>query len=328
MTVDKIVLSLALLSAGQLASAATTPIQNCNASGCRAGAQVSVTTSYAQTKYPIVLAHGDAGWNDIGGYQYFYGIPQDLAANGASVYVPLTAALNSSEVRGEQLLTQVRQILAISGKTKVNLISHSHGAQSIRYVAGIIPAQVASVTTVGGPNKGSPLADTTVALLHSTIGSAITPLFAPAINAFFSLIGVASGHYYDLDTLADLSSLTTGSTAAFNTRFPAGVPLTACGEGAYQANGVRFYSWGGAGTLTNPFDPSDALLGLTATMISGASDGLVQPCSSHLGQVIRDNYPQNHLDEVNQFFGLVYVFGASPVTLYRQHANRLKLAGI
>jgi triacylglycerol lipase len=36
----------------------------------------------------------------------------------------------------------------------------------------------------------------------------------------------------------------------------------------------------------------------------------------------------NHLDEVNQLFGLVSIFEASPVAVFRSHANRLKSAGL
>ena len=63
-------------------------------------------------------------------------------------------------------------------------------------------------------------------------------------------------------------------------------------------------------------------------LISGASDGMVPQCSNHLGTVIRDNYAQNHGDEVNQVFGLVNIFAGSPVTLYRNQANRLKGLGL
>ncbi|MCY4798836.1 lipase, partial [Pseudomonas aeruginosa] len=59
-----------------------------------------------------------------------------------------------------------------------------------------------------------------------------------------------------------------------------------------------------------------------------ANDGLVGTCSSHLGMVIRDNYRMNHLDEVNQVFGLTSLFETSPVSVYRQHANRLKNASL
>ena len=43
--------------------------------------------------------------------------------------------------------------------------------------------------------------------------------------------------------------------------------------------------------------------------------------------MIRDNYAMNHLDEVNQLFGLVSIFTTNPVSVYRQQANRLKTAG-
>ena len=58
------------------------------------------------------------------------------------------------------------------------------------------------------------------------------------------------------------------------------------------------------------------------------NDGLVGRCSSHLGTVLRDNYPWNHLDEVNQAFGLRQLFSPSPASVLRSQANRLKNAGL
>ena len=58
------------------------------------------------------------------------------------------------------------------------------------------------------------------------------------------------------------------------------------------------------------------------------NDGLVGRCSSHLGKVIRDNYHMNHLDEVNQTIGLTDLFETDPVVVFRNHANRLKQAGL
>ena len=49
---------------------------------------------------------------------------------------------------------------------------------------------------------------------------------------------------------------------------------------------------------------------------------------SHLGKVIRDNYHMNHLDEVNQTIGLTDLFETDPVVVFRNHANRLKQAGL
>ena len=44
--------------------------------------------------------------------------------------------------------------------------------------------------------------------------------------------------------------------------------------------------------------------------------------------MIRDNYFQNHLDEVNQVLGLVSIFESNPTSIFRAHANRLKNRGL
>lgn len=91
---------------------------------------------------------------------------------------------------------------------------------------------------------------------------------------------------------------------------------------------MHYYSWSGTSPLTNPLDVSDAMMGAGSLAFSGPNDRLVGRCSSHLGMVIRDNYRMNHLDEVNQFMGLTSLFETDPVSVYRQHANRLKNAGL
>jgi triacylglycerol lipase len=301
--------------------------QNCNVKSCSIGGSTAVTSSYAKTKYPILLAHGMVGFSSIGPLQYWNGITEDLVGNGANVFVAQQAAFDSSEVRGEQLLLQAKQVLAITGAAKINLISHSHGAQSIRYVAGLLPNKIASVTTVGGPNKGSDLADVIYDVTQSPVGTALTPMVLAGVNAFGTLIGIGSGYNYNQDTMGGLYSLTTAGAVAFNQRFPAGVPTTACGSGAEVVNGIRFYSWGGTSSFTNALDPVDYALGATAFLIPGENDGLVPRCSNHLGAVIRDNYAFNHFDEVNQVLGLVG-FLQNPVTPYRTQANRLKNQGL
>src|SRR6202007_758917 len=58
-----------------------------------------------------------------------------------------------------QLLAQLRQIQTSTGVAKFNLIGHSQGGITARYVANVAPELVASVTTVGTPHQGSPVAD-------------------------------------------------------------------------------------------------------------------------------------------------------------------------
>lgn len=310
-----------------LSSAAMNSYQYCSTDGCREGGKQLQLSTYAKTKYPIVLAHGASGFSAIGGvYDYFFGVPQELSRAGANVYVTQMAALNNSEIRGEQLLTQVEDIIAISGSEKVNLIGHSHGSQAVRYVAGLVPQHVASVTSVGGPNMGSPVADQLMPVLEK--GGPISPLLVAPLNAFLNLVGISSGKSYEQDALGSLNALTSASAASFNTRFPQGIPSQYCGDGASTVNGINYYSWSGAGTYTNPLNPASPLLAATGLLVNEPSDGLVPTCSSHLGQVIRDDYFQNHLDEVNQVMGLVSLRTTNPVQLYRQHANRLKSVGL
>ena len=149
-----------------------------------------------------------------------------------------------------------------------------------------------------------------------------------ALGGFINLLS-GSSSMTPQNALGSLESLNSAGAANFNARFPAGIPTSACGEGAYKVNGVRYYSWGGTSPLTNMLDVSDLITGAASLTFNGeANDGLVGRCSSHMGMVIRDNYRMNHLDEVNQFLGLTSLFETDPVTVYRQQANRLKNAGL
>ncbi len=291
------------------------PLQSAHAAG-----------SYTQTRYPIVLVHGLFGFDSALGVDYFYGIPGALRSDGAKVYVAQVSAANSTEVRGEQLLAQVKNILALTGAAKVNLIGHSHGGPTARYVAGVAPQLVASVTSIGGVNRGSRVADILRGVAPA--GSVSETLANGAASALVSLINITSGGTgLPQMPVAALDSLTTAGSAKFNQRFSAGVPTSGCGNGAELVNGVRYYSWTGTQPVTNIFDLSDGALGVLGLVFGEANDGLVSACSSRLGKHLGD-YRQNHLDEVNQLLGLRDWFSTDPVTLYRQQANRLKTAGL
>ncbi|MEH6347280.1 MAG: triacylglycerol lipase [Bermanella sp.] len=283
-------------------------------------------SDYTETKYPIVLAHGLLGWDDILGIEYYYKIPAELRKDGAEVYTTQVSAVNSTEVRGEQLIVEVENILAVSGAQKVNLIGHSHGGPTIRYVASMRPELVASVTTIAGVNKGSRTADF---LRQIPEGSPLEGVAFAMVEALGTVIDFLSGGGYEQDAMGSISSLTTEGALAFNEQHPQGIPTTACGEGDYSVNGIRYYSWSGGSVVTNVLDISDALFVIsTIPFGSENNDGLVGTCDSHLGQVIRDDYAMNHLDEVNLLFGLHHLFETDPITTFRNHANRLKNAGL
>ena len=317
-----------LLLAGLLTSTLLSTVQASNTSQVTAKA----VSTYAKTKYPIVFSHGMAGFITVGtdqfGLDYWYQILPDLARNGANVWATRVSPFNSSEIRGEQLVQQVEEILALTGAEKVNLIGHSHGGPTIRYVGGAMPDKVASMTGVGAPNTGSPVAD----LILSAEGTAIEGPLVGIINFVSKAITWAQGldpKSFPHDSLAGGTSLTRAGAAQFNAKFPIGLPTTPCGEGKLLDNGIYNYSFTGTSTVTNVLDP-DSALEVTSWLIDSGkeNDGLVSRCSAKFGKTIRDNYNWNHLDEVNQVFGLKSLFAPDPVDVYRQHANRLKQQGL
>jgi triacylglycerol lipase len=291
------------------------------------------TSTYAKTKYPVVFVHGIAGFSRVGtdalGVDYWYQILPDLARNGTTTFAASVSPFNSNEVRGEQLLAQVEEVIAITGKEKVNLIGHSQGGPTIRYVAGIKPNLVASLTSVSGTHKGSPVAD----LARQTEGTPFANLLGPLGNFFGQGITFAQTldpNTYPHDTMASVESISTEGSLAFNQNFPMGVPTTACGEGAYQEKNIYMYSFSGNQALTNVLDPLESVFssGSLIVDIKGDNDGMVSRCSAKFGRTIRDTLPWNHADEVNQVLGLKSIFAPDPVDIYRQHANRLKLQGL
>lgn len=286
-------------------------------------------STYTRTKYPIVLVHGLFGFDSLlGAMDYWHGIPSELRSGGATVYVASVSQAHFSEVRGEQLIAQLDTLRAVTGKQKFNLIGHSHGGPTIRYVASVRPDLVASITSVGSPHTGSKVADALNAALPS--GSPLRPLVAGFANALGSLIAFLDGNSSAAqDAIGALTSLSSAGAAQFNALHPQAMPTSTCGQGAAVVNGIHYYSWGGTSTLTNVFDPSDAMLVAGGLFFGGeANDGLVGRCSSHLGTVLRDNYGWNHMDEVNQIFGIRGLFSSDPRSVVRSHANRLKNAGL
>jgi triacylglycerol lipase len=281
------------------------------------------------TRYPLVLVPGMLGFIRLVLYPYWYGIVEALRQGGATVIAVQVSPLNSTEVRGEQLLTRIDEILRQTGADKVNLIGHSQGSLTARYAAAKRPDRVASVTSVAGPNHGSELAD--YLHTHYPADSAKGRLLAFFLRLIGAVMGLLDTGYrgpkLPVDIHASHESLTSD---------PQGLPDTWGGHGPEEVNGVRYYSW--SGTLQpgktdrgrNLFDGTNRSCRLFATTFvreAGQCDGMVGRYSSHLGTVIGDAYPLDHFDIVNQSLGLVGK-GAEPIRLFVEHAGRLKAAGL
>lgn len=284
------------------------------------------STGYTETMYPIVLVHGFTGNEDD-----FYKIPEALRKDGARVFIPTVSGMHTPEVRGEQLLSQVRDILAITGAEKVNFIAHSQGSPTARYVASVAPDIVASITSISGINKGTPVADTLFSLIESSkLVGGIIELFGKDTGKEPITIDSNGKKKLPQNLKAAIKSMNVAEAKRFNDRHPAGIPSTDCGEGRYQENGIYYYSMAGQAQVTTGIDPSDAQMAFVSAFFPAGerNDGLAGSCASHLGKVIRDDFNMNHLDEINKLLGLHSLSDTDPITMYRIHANRLKQQGL
>jgi triacylglycerol lipase len=291
--------------------------------GCKKGGSGGATPA----RHPFVLAHGALGMQSYGPLDYWFDIVPAMQAEGAQVFVTEVSALHDSYTRGAQLLAQVEEILAITGKTKVHLIGHSQGGLDARYVAGMRPDLVASVTTIGTPHRGAGVAG------FLADGILADGSFAAPIVTFFGglledVIQLLTGTPHPLDADAALDGLAPAAAATFNLAFPNGL-ASGCAPGPAQADGVRFYSWTGDVSTSNALDPTDSAFGVTGLFyLLEPSDGLVSVCSALFGQVIGSDFDMNHLDEVNQMVGLVGPLEVNPRTLFRDHVARLRSLGL
>jgi triacylglycerol lipase len=179
------------------------------------------------TRYPLV--------------PYWFGIIKALRRGGATVVAVQVSPLNSTEVRGEQLLMRIEEILRETGAQKVNLFGHSQGALTARYAAAKRPDLVASVTSVAGPNHGSELAD--YLEKHYPANSAKGRLLEALLRLIGWVMALLDTGYHGpklpVDIHASHQSLTTAGVAIFNQRYPQGLPEVWGGQGPEEVNGVR-----------------------------------------------------------------------------------------
>lgn len=319
--------------------------------------------SFAKTKYPIVMVGGAFAFDSAMGIDYWYGITDALREQGAEVYVTNLSSAELNEVRGEELVYDIEQILALTGADKVNLIAHSQGALASRFAANDerVSESIASVSTSHGMNKGTHFSEGFRAAIEE--GSTIETLGVGAINLVFNTLELLSanedatdGDYdspargqQDLLRLAQATNREEVALYAAEFTDMAVMPTQDCmtinngeqGEvdpsfyGQTQSNGIQYFSWGGAEYSTNALDPLDSMLvpifGLFVPEYKDDGgfqwDGLVPVCGQAIGQVIKLDYNANHFDAINQLMGLGS-WKLNIPAIYTKHANMLAQQGL
>ncbi|WP_179949384.1 triacylglycerol lipase [Burkholderia sp. MSMB1078WGS] len=318
---------------------------------------VADSSTSAATKYPVILVNGLFGTNDyLGVYPYWFGIKEDLEKHGATVYVASVRTVGSEAERGQDLLDFINKV---APGQKVNLIGHSQGGFTVRYVAQIAPDRVASVTTIGTPHWGAPTADVINGVVGVSDKIGVGGLtFGAAIRAILQPLAAAVGFVIqgnsNQDPMGALNALDSVGAAQFNQVYSTaglGDP-TSCTTGAssqtIEGNKQLLYSWSGSAfrknslglpydsSINGPLDPALlmdsttaglALAGLpTVAFGLGDNDGMVPVCRSKFGEVIGTAFHWNHLDEVNQIAGIRGSNAEDPVAVIRIHVERLKAA--
>lgn len=210
----------------------------------------------------------------------------------------------------ETLATQVDEVLARTGATKVHIIAHSMGGLDARYMIchlgeGAYAGRVASLTTISSPHRGTKLVETA---LKFGVGS-------DAANGLAKLLGrllTSSELAADSDLGAALESLTPEFTADFNRTCP-------------DAPEVYYQSYAGVSSAKGR--PEDAersidacqgkfmrhpdsadkihtLLQLAALFVADSSvpqDGMATVASATWGD-FQGCIPADHLDQVGQIY--------------------------
>lgn len=124
------------------------------------------------TDINIVLVHGIFGFKKIGSGDYFNDIEKHLEdKHNARVLVASVSKTGGIRERGNQLRQQIIHAINnpdedpfFNADAPIHIIAHSMGGLDSRFI--LSPANpdnianlIASLTTIGTPHKGSPLAD-------------------------------------------------------------------------------------------------------------------------------------------------------------------------
>ncbi|MGF2735137.1 esterase/lipase family protein [Marinobacter sp. DUT-1] len=199
-----------------------------------------------RTQYPVVFAHGMAGFDDILGYDYWgddYGTfvldPCDkfleVNCNGdindnQRSFVSSVTPFQSSEVRGYQLANNIESYMATSGASHVNIVSHSQGGIDSRKAARLLRERkgyrvVQTHVSVSSPHRGSPVAKYVLDHYINSITETLANYYGNVVygSGNDAIAGAKQLVYNDYDPN---DGVTTGMKA-FNQKYPSSTSYVA-----------------------------------------------------------------------------------------------------
>jgi triacylglycerol lipase len=242
-------------------------------------------------RHPVVLAHGVLGFDKIaiGGrdLSYFRGVTRHLMSVGAEVHRPRVPSSASIAVRAGEFKRLIDMIPA----PKVNVIAHSMGGLDVRYAISKLGLadRIATLTTVGTPHLGTPVAD-----LGTRLGDLLK-------------LRALIGRVVDIDGFHDL---TTHRMAAFN-RDIVDSPKVVYGSviGRIERAQATPLLW-----ITHKY----------LTERAGANDGMVPASSQSWGEVLKE-IEADHWAQIGWSSGVGGDF--DPLVLYEELLRELRGRG-
>lgn len=248
----------------------------------------------------LILAYGYFGFRELPGIEYFNGVRAYLEKQfGAAVVVPEVSPVAGVDTRGRQLQRQIRIALGeiepgdreagneeqreIAGRLDpdqpTHIIAHSMGSLDARFALSAanpdsLGDRVASLTTLGGPHRGSPTADLVWSLLQGERLSSGERRVARAVRRTLELLDIST---------QGLANLTTSWTARFNRTYvdhPDVRYLSAAGGGRPEerpTSRLLYGSWKWVHKITGE-----------------ANDGLIPVSSARWGRFDPDLWPTDH----------------------------------
>jgi triacylglycerol lipase len=236
----------------------------------------------------LVLSHGIFGFATLLGIDYFNGVKERLTNKFPELRILVTQVSpdGTIEVRGTELGEQISKALepggALNSGEPVHIIAHSMGGLDARYLLSPdnrenMADRITSLTTIGTPHKGSPIADLLVKIGGPLDIGHQGNLLAQALHQAHIEVG-------------GLRRITTEGTREFNDKFR-------------DNENTRKFSVAGVGRSKQGLLHLETCvaLGLPHSIIKDETgeenDGLVSLSSAMWGTE-QERWPADHADEI------------------------------
>jgi triacylglycerol lipase len=268
----------------------------------------------------FVLAHGLSGSGD----SFDPAIVAALQADGFYVLRDAVPPVDSVEHRATELARQVDTFIAANQLERVHVIAHSMGGLDARYLISTLgyADKITSLTTLGTPHRGSPLADVALGISDDLSTSA-----EDALLALTGVVGSADAEHVNL-ALTDLAE---ANAPAFNDANPDAAGVTYASYAGYSTLfGVPNVRASGQCSSSGARTPSPSslpgVLKLAGPIVGGGTfrphDGVV-PIDSAKWTGFLGCIPADHLDMTRAGAKAAQDLDLALVPFYRQIAARV-----